>query len=190
MPSRAGRARRRRRRRRDAAPPAAAADAAASRRPPPTAASRAAPDADAASPSRRADRRPPPTSPRRRDAAGRAATSSDSARGWAEVVAHDQRPQPRRKPLIIACRPIGVEGNVVTLGFPEEQGFLQDVAERRRPLLEEGIGESSATTVAVRCVATNLDLLPPLPADADAAHILAEAHRIFAEDLADVAEVS
>jgi hypothetical protein len=44
--------------------------------------------------------------------------------------------------------------------------------------------------VGVRCVATNLDLLPPLPADADAAHILAEAHRIFAEDLAEVPEVT
>jgi len=39
-------------------------------------------------------------------------------------------------------------------------------------------------------VATNLDLMPPLPADADAAHILAEAHRIFAEDMADVPEVT
>ena len=44
--------------------------------------------------------------------------------------------------------------------------------------------------MAVRCVATNLDLVPPLPDDAEAAHILAEAQRIFAEDLADVGEVT
>ena len=94
------------------------------------------------------------------------------------------------KPLISACRPIGVEGNQVTLGFPEEQGFLRAVAERRRPLLEECIGEYLGRPVGVRCVATNLDLLPPLPADEEAAHILAEAHRIFAEDLAEVPEVT
>ena len=59
-----------------------------------------------------------------------------------------------------------------------------------RPLLEEGIRRYLGRDVGVRCVATNLDLLPPLPADAEAAHILAEAHRIFADDLADVPEVT
>ena len=44
--------------------------------------------------------------------------------------------------------------------------------------------------VGIRCVVSNLDLLPPLPEDADAAHILAEAQRIFAEDMADVGEVT
>ena len=42
----------------------------------------------------------------------------------------------------------------------------------------------------MRCVVSNLDLLPPLPDDSDAAHILAEAQRIFAEDIADVREVT
>ena len=110
--------------------------------------------------------------------------------GWVSVVTTITDRNRAVKPLITACRPIGVEGNVVTLGFPEEQGFLKDVADRRRPLLEECIGEYLGHEVAVRCVATNLDLLPPLPADADAAHILAEAHRIFAEDLAEVPEVT
>ena len=44
--------------------------------------------------------------------------------------------------------------------------------------------------VGVRCVATNLDLAPPLPADEDAQRLLSEARRIFAEDLVDVGEVS
>lgn len=110
--------------------------------------------------------------------------------GWASVVTVVTGRNRAAKPLIVACRPIGVEGNMVTLGFPEEQGFLRDVAERRRPLLEECIGEYLGHAVAVRCVATNLDLLPPLPADAEAAHILAEAQRIFAEDRADVPEVT
>ena len=109
--------------------------------------------------------------------------------GWATVVAAISK-SPPLKPLIVVCRPIGVEGNIVTLGFPEEQAFLKDVAERKRANLEERIGEFLGHEVGVRCVATNLDLLPPLPADADAAHILAEAQRIFAEDLAEVPEVT
>ena len=44
-------------------------------------------------------------------------------------------------------------------------------------------------SVAVRCVATNLDLVPELPADAEAAWVLAEARRIFAADDGDPAEV-
>ena len=70
----------------------------------------------------------------------------------------------------------------MTLGFPEDQGFLRDVAERRRTVLEEGIGAVLGRPVGVRCVATNLDLVPPLPADADAAFVLAEARRIFGTD--------
>jgi hypothetical protein len=94
------------------------------------------------------------------------------------------------KPLITACRPIGVEGTVVTLGFPEEQGFLKDVAERRRPLLEECIGAFLGHDVGVRCIATNLDLTPPLPGDQDAERILEEAHRIFADDRLDVPDIT
>ncbi len=110
--------------------------------------------------------------------------------GWVRLV--DQITDLNRavKPLIVDCRPIGVEGNVVTLGFPEEKAFLKDVAERRRPILEQAFSSFLDHPVGVRCVATNLDLVPPLPADADAAHILAEAHRIFAEDLADTPEVT
>ena len=124
--------------------------------------------------------------------AAEAAPGADLERlrtGWPQVVAAISK-SPPLKPLITVCRPIGVERNVVTLGFPEEQAFLKDVAERRRMNLEDGIGAFLGHPVGVRCVATNLDLLPPLPADADAADILAEAHRIFAEDLADVPEVT
>lgn len=109
--------------------------------------------------------------------------------GWLEVVARISS-NPATKPLITACRPIRVEGNVVTLGFPEEQAFLKDALERRRPNLEDGLGAFLGHPVAVRCVATNLDLAPPLPDDEAAAHILSEARRIFAEDLAEVPEVS
>ena len=108
---------------------------------------------------------------------------------WPEIAAHISQ-NPPVKPLIAACRPISVEGNIVTLGFPEGQAFLKDALERRRPMLEEGIGQFLGRAVAVRCVATNLDLVPPVAGDADAAYVLAEARRIFGEDLVDVGEVS
>ncbi len=110
--------------------------------------------------------------------------------GWVRLVEHITDINRAVKPLIIDCRPIGVEGNVVTLGFPEEKAFLKDVAERRRPILEQAFSAFLEHPVGVRCVATNLELVPPLPAETDAAHLLAEAHRIFAEDLADVPEVT
>jgi DNA polymerase-3 subunit gamma/tau len=110
--------------------------------------------------------------------------------GWAAVVTTITERNRAVKPLITVCLPIGVEGNVVTLGFPEEQGFLKDVADRRRPLLEECIGAYLGHDVGVRCIATNLDLVAPMPDDQEAANILAEAHRIFAEDRLDVPDVT
>jgi DNA polymerase-3 subunit gamma/tau len=121
------------------------------------------------------------------------ATNDDLERlrqGWAAVVTTITERNRAVKPLITVCLPIGVEGNVVTLGFPEEQGFLKDVADRRRPLLEECIGAYLGHDVGVRCIATNLDLVAPMPDDQEAANILAEAHRIFAEDRLDVPDVT
>ena len=110
-------------------------------------------------------------------------------RSWPEVVKRVSA-HPPTKPLIAVCLPMSVENNVVTLGFPEDQGFLRDVAERRRSILEESIGSVLGKTVGVRCVATNLDNIPPLPADEEAAFVLAEARRIFEADEPDAAEVS
>ena len=107
---------------------------------------------------------------------------------WPSIVA-DLSTSPPIKPLIEVCRPIDVDGNVVTLGFPEGKAFLKDVAERRRSTLEEGIGRALGRTIAVRLVATNLDLLPP-PIDDEAERIIAAARRIFADDLVDAGEVS
>jgi DNA polymerase-3 subunit gamma/tau len=108
---------------------------------------------------------------------------------WPAIVASLSQ-QPAVKPLIVACRPIAIDGNVVTLGFPESQAFLKDVAERRRTILEEGVGRILGRTVAVRCVAANVELAPPPAVDADADRLLAEARRIFADDLVDVGEIS
>jgi len=107
---------------------------------------------------------------------------------WPEIVAILSQ-NPPVKPLIAACRPVSVDGPVVTLGFPEDQAFLKDALERRRPLLEDGIGRVLGRAVNVRCVATNLDQVPEV-ATAEAADLISEARRIFGEDLVDVGEVS
>lgn len=110
-------------------------------------------------------------------------------RVWPDIVAWISQ-MPAVKPLIEACRPIAMDGSIVTLGFPESKGFFKDVAERRRPILEEGVAKFLGRPVAVRCVATNLELAPPLPSDDHGDRLLAEARRIFAEELVDIGEVS
>jgi hypothetical protein len=82
-----------------------------------------------------------------------------------------------------------MDGPVVTLGFPEDQAFLKDALERRRSLLEDGIGRVLGRAVNVRCVATNLEGVPEVAAG-DAADLISEARRIFGDDLVDVGEVS
>lgn len=106
---------------------------------------------------------------------------------WPAIVARVSQ-HPPTKPLIVACRPVAVEGNVVTLGFPEEQAFLKDVAERKKSVIEQGIGESLGRAVAVRCVVANVELASP--AAAGDAYLMAEAKRIFADDLVDVGEIT
>ena len=107
---------------------------------------------------------------------------------WSDVVARVSA-NPPAKPLIAECRPVSVENGVVTLGFPESKAFLKDLLEKRRTILEESISAVLEHNVAVRCVATNIDVLPDLPTDEEAAWILAEAKRIFGEEGADPAEV-
>ena len=80
---------------------------------------------------------------------------------------------------------MAVDGPIVTLGFPEEQAFLKDAAERRRPAIEAGISSVIGHPVSVRCVVANVELATPGPDD-----LVAEARRIFADELADVGEIS
>jgi DNA polymerase-3 subunit gamma/tau len=102
---------------------------------------------------------------------------------WPAIV--DRLSQhPPTKPLILKCRPVAVDGAIVTLGFPEEQAFLKEQAERRRPGIEAGIAEVIGNPVTVRCVVANIELAEP------ADDLVAEARRIFAEELADVGEIS
>jgi len=152
-----------------------------------------APEPAAPEPARPAATEPPTTKPARTPVMDPPAAEPGSdlerlRQLWPDIVAQLSA-HPPTKPLITACRPISVEDRTVVLGFPEGMGFLKDVAERRRPVLEEGISRFLGHPVAVRCVATNLDLLPQLPADEEAAFVLAEARRIFGEDTVDATEV-
>ena len=107
---------------------------------------------------------------------------------WPAIVARVSQ-HPPTKPIIVACRPVAVDGSIVTLGFPEEQAFLKDVAERKRSQIEQGIGESLGHAVSVRCVVANVELAGTAPGTDDA-FVMAEARRIFADDLVDVGEVT
>jgi DNA polymerase III subunit gamma/tau len=109
---------------------------------------------------------------------------------WPQVVERIGR-NPANRPLIAACRPVEVRGAQIVLGFPESQAFLRDIAERKRALLEEGIGEVLGRAVAISCVATNIELPQPEPhgGPGTGADLVAQARRVFGDDLVDVAEV-
>ena len=102
--------------------------------------------------------------------------------GWLEIV---KAVSPATRAVLSECRPITVDGNVVTLGFPEAKGFLKDHAERRRLDVETAVGELLGRAVSVRTVATNIEVAPLVVSD----DLVAEAKRIFGDDLVDVAEI-
>jgi DNA polymerase-3 subunit gamma/tau len=100
---------------------------------------------------------------------------------WPEIV---KSVSPATRAVLSECRPIAVDGSVVTLGFPEAKGFLKDHAERRRQDVETAVGGHLGRPVSVRAVATNIEVAP-LAAD----DLVAEARRIFGDDLVEVAEI-
>ena len=102
--------------------------------------------------------------------------------GWPDIV---KSVSPATRAVLTECRPIAVDGNVVTLGFPEAKGFLKDHAERRRTDVETAVGGLLGRPVSVRIVATNIEVAPLAAAD----DLVAEAKRIFGEDLVDVVEI-
>jgi DNA polymerase-3 subunit gamma/tau len=109
---------------------------------------------------------------------------------WPQVVERVSR-NPADRPLISACRPVEVSGATIVLGFPESQAFMRDIATRKQRKLEEGIGEVLGRAVAVRCVATNIELIPQdvIATSNNGGDLVTQARKIFADDLADVAEV-
>jgi hypothetical protein len=115
---------------------------------------------------------------------GQDAALEELLAAWPAVVERLSA-HPPTKPLIVRCRPVAVDGAIVTLGFPEEQAFLKEQAERRRPGIEAGIAEVIGHPVTVRCVVANVELTATGSDD-----LVAEARRIFADELVDVGDVS
>jgi DNA polymerase-3 subunit gamma/tau len=109
-------------------------------------------------------------------------------RRWPEIVALISR-HPPTKPLIEACRPLAVDGAIITLGFPESQLFLRDVADRRRPTLEEGLSRVLGRPVAVRCVATNVEIEVAPPADPEGTAVIAAARAVWGDELVGVRDI-
>jgi DNA polymerase III subunit gamma/tau len=106
---------------------------------------------------------------------------------WPDIVTVLSR-QPVIKPLIQTCRPVALDGVIVTLGFPEEQAFLREIAERKKAAVEAGIREVIGLDVGVRCVVANIEVAAA-PLDGEDGFLMAEARRIFGDDLADVVEI-
>jgi DNA polymerase-3 subunit gamma/tau len=105
---------------------------------------------------------------------------------WPEIVARLSQ-KPAIKQLIVTCRPVALDGAIVSLGFPEEQAFLRDVAERKKAAIESGVAEVIGRDVGIRCVVANIEVTAATAPDDG--YLLAEARRIFGEDLVDVGEI-
>ena len=150
----------------------------------------AAPDTPAADPTPAPAAAPAATpAPAAPAAAGADPALAELLAAWPTIVAQLSE-NPPTKPLITRCRPVAIDGSIVTLGFPEEQAFLKDAAERRKGAIEAGIGAVLGREVGVRCVVANVEIVEPASTQADAAYVLAEARRIFADDLIDIGEVN
>lgn len=107
-------------------------------------------------------------------------------RSWPLVIAQVAR-NPANRPIVTACRPVEVRDGIVVLGFPENQAFLRDHAERKKAALEEGIAAILGRPVGVRCVVANLEIAEPELEPTD--DLVAQARRIFQGDLAEIDEV-
>lgn len=106
--------------------------------------------------------------------------------GWAQVVAHVAR-NPANRPIIAACRPVEVRDGVLLLGFPEDQAFMRDIAERKRSVLEDGIATVLGRPMGIRCVVTNLELVEPTHVAGP--DLVAQARRIFGEELTGIEDI-
>ena len=126
---------------------------------------------------------PLPTAPPAPDGSGDLGLERIVA-AWPDIVAWLSQ-KPAIKQLILTCRPVALDGVIVSLGFPEEQAFLRDVAERRKVDIEAGMAHVIGRDIGIRCVVANIEVAPMASDD-----LVAEARRIFGEDLVDVGEVS
>ncbi len=105
---------------------------------------------------------------------------------WPQVVAAIGA-NPANRPLVTSCRPVELRDGFLMLGFPEDQAFMRDIAERKRRVLEEGIASVIGRHVAVRCVVANLELVEPV--DAGEGDLVSKAQRIFDGELAGIEDI-
>jgi hypothetical protein len=105
---------------------------------------------------------------------------------WPEIIAWIGR-NPLMKTLVANCRPVEVRDGIVILGFPENQPFLREKAEQRRPALEDGIAHVLGRPVGVRCVGTNIEL--PVAGTEEDIDLVAQARKVFGGELADVGDI-
>jgi hypothetical protein len=94
---------------------------------------------------------------------------------------------PANRPLVTTCRPVELRDGFLVLGFPEDQAFMRDIAERKRRVLEDGIASVVGRAMAVRCVVANLELVAPV--DSGEGDLVSRAQRIFEGELAGIEEV-
>lgn len=105
---------------------------------------------------------------------------------WPSIVALVGE-SPPAKPVISACAPIAFDDGIVTVAFPESQAFFREIAEKRRAIIESGLDRALGRRVGVRFVISNVaPATAPATADAD---LLAEARRIFADDIAGIGDI-
>jgi DNA polymerase-3 subunit gamma/tau len=105
---------------------------------------------------------------------------------WAQIVSAIGR-NPANRPLVATCRPVEMRDGILILGFPEDQAFMRDIAERKRLVLEDGIAAVVGRPVAVRCIVTNVELAEAVdPGEGD---LVAQARRIFEGELVGVEDV-
>ncbi len=107
-------------------------------------------------------------------------------KAWSLVVAAIGS-NPANRPLVASCRPVEIDDGVLVLGFPEDQAFMRDIAERKRRVLEDGIASVVGRSMAVRCVVTNLELVEPV--DTGEGDLVSQAKRIFDGELAGVEDI-
>ncbi len=105
---------------------------------------------------------------------------------WPQIVSTIGS-NPANRPLVTSCRPVELRDGALVLGFPEDQAFMRDIAERKRRVLEDGITSVIGRHVAVRCVVANLELVEPV--DSGEGDLVSKAKEIFEGELAGIDDI-
>jgi len=94
---------------------------------------------------------------------------------------------PANRPLVTSCRPVELRDGALVLGFPEDQAFMRDIAERKRRVLEDGIASVIGRHVAVRCVVANLEQVEPV--HSGEGDLVSKAREIFDGELVGIEDI-